>query len=95
MSLGILVLLPLSAFEAGAALPGAAVTLTRARIAARRVVDLLDRADRPVPHGTRPVAEPCHLRGPADGTPGPSRSTCHPARASPSSGAAAAARPAH
>ncbi|PND51526.1 ATP-binding cassette domain-containing protein, partial [Rhodococcus sp. ENV425] len=27
-----------------------------------RVVGLLDRADRPVPHGTRPVAEPCHLR---------------------------------
>ncbi|MDO1477795.1 thiol reductant ABC exporter subunit CydC [Rhodococcus ruber] len=62
MSLGILVLLPLSAFEATAALPGAAVTLTRARIAARRIVDLLDRADRPVPHGTRPVVEPCHLR---------------------------------
>ncbi|KOS57898.1 thiol reductant ABC exporter subunit CydC [Rhodococcus rhodochrous] len=62
MSLGILVLLPLSAFEATAALPGAAVTLTRARIAAHRIVDLLDRADRPVPHGARPVAEPCHLR---------------------------------
>ncbi|WKK11891.1 thiol reductant ABC exporter subunit CydC [Rhodococcus ruber] len=62
MSLGILVLLPLSAFEATAALPGAAVTLTRARIAARRIVDLLDRADRPVPHGTRPVVEPYHLR---------------------------------
>ncbi|WP_068165337.1 thiol reductant ABC exporter subunit CydC [Rhodococcus phenolicus] len=55
MSLGILVLLPLAAFEAAGTLPAAALTLTRARIAAGRVTDLLDRAARPVPHGTHPV----------------------------------------
>ncbi len=38
-TVAILMLLPLSAFEATAALPGAAVTLTRARIAARRLHD--------------------------------------------------------
>ncbi|MFC9789270.1 thiol reductant ABC exporter subunit CydC [Rhodococcus sp. NPDC127528] len=45
MSLAILVLVPLAAFEATSALPGAAVALTRARLAAARVLDLLDRAD--------------------------------------------------
>ncbi|TCN47378.1 ATP-binding cassette subfamily C protein CydC [Rhodococcus sp. SMB37] len=64
-TLGILVLLPLSAFEATAALPAAAQTLTRARLAARRIVDLLDRADRPVPHGTASADGPGRLR--ADG----------------------------
>ncbi|QZA07731.1 thiol reductant ABC exporter subunit CydC [Mycolicibacter heraklionensis] len=39
-TLAILMLLPLSAFEATTALPGAAVALTRSRIAARRLVDL-------------------------------------------------------
>ncbi|MEU0496279.1 ATP-binding cassette domain-containing protein [Mycobacterium sp. NPDC006124] len=39
-TLAILVLLPLSAFEATAALPAAAVALTRARIAAARLLDL-------------------------------------------------------
>jgi len=62
MSLGILVLLPLAAFEAAGALPAAALTLTRARIAAGRITDLLDRADRPVPHGTCPIDGPGHLR---------------------------------
>ena len=38
----ILMLLPLSAFEATAALPGAAVQLTRSRIAARRLRDLTE-----------------------------------------------------
>lgn len=39
-TLAILMLLPLSAFEATTALPGAAVALTRSRIAARRLADL-------------------------------------------------------
>ncbi|WP_067976914.1 thiol reductant ABC exporter subunit CydC [Mycolicibacter icosiumassiliensis] len=39
-TLAVLMLLPLSAFEATTALPGAAVALTRSRIAARRLVDL-------------------------------------------------------
>jgi ATP-binding cassette subfamily C protein CydC len=41
-TLAILVLLPLSAFEATAALPAAAIQLTRARIAAGRLLDLTD-----------------------------------------------------
>ena len=40
MTLAILMLLPLSAFEATTALPAAAVQLTRSRIAARRLLDL-------------------------------------------------------
>ncbi|WP_083658168.1 thiol reductant ABC exporter subunit CydC [Mycolicibacter nonchromogenicus] len=39
-TLAILMLLPLSAFEATTALPGAAVALTRSRIAARRILEL-------------------------------------------------------
>jgi len=39
-TLAILMLLPLSAFEATTALPGAAVQLSRSRIAARRLLDL-------------------------------------------------------
>lgn len=39
-TLAILMLLPLSAFEATTALPGAAVALTRSRIAARRLLEL-------------------------------------------------------
>ncbi|HTQ21015.1 MAG TPA: thiol reductant ABC exporter subunit CydC [Mycobacterium sp.] len=39
-TLAVLMLLPLSAFEATTALPGAAVQLTRSRIAARRLLDL-------------------------------------------------------
>lgn len=50
-TVAILMLLPLSAFEATTALPGAAVALTRARIAARRLIDLAPddpvTADRP------------------------------------------------
>jgi len=42
MTLAILMLLPLSAFEATAALPAAAVQLTRSRIAARRLRDLTE-----------------------------------------------------
>ncbi|TQC45924.1 thiol reductant ABC exporter subunit CydC [Rhodococcus sp. WS4] len=44
MAMGILVLLPLSAFEATAALSAAAVALTRARIASRRILSVLDAA---------------------------------------------------
>lgn len=61
-TLGILVLLPLSAFEATEPLPGAAKALTRARLAATRIVELLDRADRPVPHGDAPADGPGRLR---------------------------------
>ncbi|CAN5442160.1 thiol reductant ABC exporter subunit CydC [soil metagenome] len=39
-TLAILMLLPLSSFEATGALPGAAIQLTRSRIAARRLLDL-------------------------------------------------------
>ncbi|ORB71846.1 thiol reductant ABC exporter subunit CydC [Mycobacterium shinjukuense] len=39
-TLAVLMLLPLSAFEATTALPGAAVQLTRSRLAARRLLDL-------------------------------------------------------
>lgn len=57
-TLAILMLLPLSAFEATAALPAAAVQLTRSRIAARRLVDLT----RPAPQDRRrPVATPVPL----------------------------------
>lgn len=54
-TLAILVLLPLSAFEATTALPAAAVQLTRARLAARRLLDLTtpDPAMR-----TRPPVDP-------------------------------------
>lgn len=42
MALAIIVLVPLAAFEATSVLPAAAVQLTRARVAASRIVDLLD-----------------------------------------------------
>src|ERR1700716_3172115 len=55
MTAATLMLLPLSAFEATAALPAAAVQLTRSRIAARRLRDLTEpgsdtRTRPPVPH---------------------------------------------
>jgi ATP-binding cassette subfamily C protein CydC len=50
-TLAILMLLPLSAFEATTSLPAAAIQLTRSRIAARRLLDLAP-ADQPAP---RPV----------------------------------------
>ncbi|MEU5840817.1 thiol reductant ABC exporter subunit CydC [Rhodococcus sp. NPDC047139] len=61
-TLGILVLLPLSAFEATSVLPAAAQTLNRARLAAHRITDLLDRADRTVAHGTESADGPGRLR---------------------------------
>jgi ATP-binding cassette, subfamily C, bacterial CydC len=70
MTLAILMLLPLSAFEATAALPAAAVQLTRSRIAARRLRDLTvpDAGMRP-----RPTVTPVPLeRGARLAVTGPS-----------------------
>ncbi|MFD4367228.1 thiol reductant ABC exporter subunit CydC [Rhodococcus sp. NPDC058521] len=52
MALGILVLTPLSAFEATGALSEAAIALSRARIASRRILSVLDAAETHVPEGT-------------------------------------------
>ncbi|AFM17323.1 fused ATPase/permease component of ABC-type transporter involved in cytochrome bd biogenesis [Mycolicibacterium chubuense NBB4] len=57
-TVAILMLLPLSAFEATAALPGAAVTLSRARIAARRLRALLEPVD---DDGRRPASPPLQV----------------------------------
>lgn len=58
MTVAILMLLPLSAFEATTALPAAAVQLIRSRIAARRLLDLT----RPAPdHRARPEVAPIPL----------------------------------
>jgi ATP-binding cassette, subfamily C, bacterial CydC len=57
MTAAILMLLPLSAFEATAALPAAAVQLTRSRIAARRLRDLTEPGiDMRTPPPVTPVA---------------------------------------
>ncbi|QCQ89811.1 thiol reductant ABC exporter subunit CydC [Rhodococcus sp. SGAir0479] len=61
MSLAILVLVPLAAFEATGVLPAAAVALTRARIAAGRILALVDRAGDPRPDGTEVPAGPGHV----------------------------------
>ena len=61
MSLAILVLVPLAAFEATAALPAAAVALTRARIAAGRILAIVDRAGAPQPGGTEIPEGPGHV----------------------------------
>lgn len=60
-TLAILMLLPLSAFEATLALPAAAVQLTRSRLAARRLLDLLPTAP-PTIRTTR-VAPPASTAG--------------------------------
>lgn len=58
-TLAVLMLLPLSAFEATVALPGAAVALTRARIAAARLHDLLPaQANQPAVTVTAPAHTP-------------------------------------
>lgn len=57
MTLAILMLLPLSAFEATAALPAAAVQLTRSRIAARRLKEITAPADM----RSRPLVAPVEL----------------------------------
>lgn len=53
MALGILVLTPLSAFEATGALSEAAIALSRARIASRRILSVLDAAETHAPEGTK------------------------------------------
>ncbi|MGC0362430.1 ATP-binding cassette subfamily C protein CydC [Rhodococcus sp. 27YEA15] len=53
MALGILVLLPLSAFEGTAALPAAATALTKARLASTRIMAVLDKATDEDAAGTR------------------------------------------
>jgi ATP-binding cassette, subfamily C, bacterial CydC len=58
-TLAILMLLPLSAFEATAALPGAAVALSRGRIAARRLRALTEPGD---DERRRPVLAPLRLQ---------------------------------
>jgi ATP-binding cassette subfamily C protein CydC len=68
MALAILVLLPLSAFEAVGPLPAAAVALSRARVAATRIMALVDRAGAAEPSGTSPL--------PADNTLIASRLSC-------------------
>ena len=50
MALAILVLLPLSAFEAAAMMPPAAVALSRARVASSRVMGMLDESGAVLPH---------------------------------------------
>jgi ATP-binding cassette subfamily C protein CydC len=56
-TLAVLMLLPLSAFEATTALPAAAVQLTRSRIAARRLLDLAP-LDGAVPTGEATTPQP-------------------------------------
>ncbi|MCJ0903004.1 thiol reductant ABC exporter subunit CydC [Rhodococcus sp. ARC_M6] len=72
MALGILVLLPLSAFEGTAVLPSAAVALTKARLASARIMAVLDRADDEVVEGdhTWPDAATLHAAGLRAGWPG-------------------------
>ena len=62
MALGILVLVPLSAFEATSALPAAAVALARARIASRRILALFDAATSDPHPGNRELDGPVHVR---------------------------------
>ncbi|MCI4675984.1 thiol reductant ABC exporter subunit CydC [Candidatus Mycolicibacterium alkanivorans] len=56
-TLAVLMLLPLSAFEATGALPGAAVALTRARIAAGRLLELVSAENAPA-HTATVIASP-------------------------------------
>lgn len=55
-TLAILMLLPLSAFEATTPLPAAAVQLTRSRLAARRLLDLTPCDSNPSTAGFEPIA---------------------------------------
>lgn len=61
MAMGILVLLPLSAFEGTVVLPSAAVALTKARLAAARIMVVLDRAAEDVVEGDRHWPETSEL----------------------------------
>ncbi len=72
-TLAVLMLLPLSAFEAVATLPAAAVALTRARIAATRLVDLVPAVATPsaaVTIATPPSAPALHAEQVRAGYPG-------------------------
>lgn len=69
MTAAILMLLPLSAFEATTALPGAAVSLTRARIAAGRVLPLTGQGRATAPSRTT-VPAGSTLRADVEGAPG-------------------------
>ncbi|WP_072806849.1 thiol reductant ABC exporter subunit CydC [Rhodococcoides yunnanense] len=62
MALAIIVLVPLAAFEATSALPGAAVALTRARLSAARIMALLDDAEAPEGTPVWPTPHGAHLR---------------------------------
>lgn len=64
-TLAVLMLLPLSAFEATTPLPAAAVQLTRSRIAARRLLDLTP-ADHPAVPTAAPPPPVCAARLSAD-----------------------------
>lgn len=57
-TVAILMLVPLAAFEATTALPGAAIALIRARIAAQRLLTLTD----PVDDDRRPAVAPLNLK---------------------------------
>lgn len=57
-TVAILMLVPLAAFEGTAALPGAAVALTRGRIAAQRLLALTDPADGDADDARRPIVTP-------------------------------------
>ncbi|HEY5853319.1 MAG TPA: thiol reductant ABC exporter subunit CydC [Aldersonia sp.] len=65
MALAILVLVPLSAFEAAAMMPAAAVALSRARVAAGRVMGVLDESGYSVPGRGVPLPDVVSVR--ADG----------------------------
>ncbi|OBK27199.1 thiol reductant ABC exporter subunit CydC [Mycobacterium asiaticum] len=77
-TLAVLMLLPLSAFEATSVLPGAAVQLTRSRIAARRLLDLAPPATEIGQSGTAAARLPGRLFG--DVTAGHSGSRMNEAR---------------
>lgn len=57
MALAILVLVPLAAFEATSVLPDAAIQLTRSRLAAARIMALLDAAGPELDRAGRPVED--------------------------------------
>jgi ATP-binding cassette subfamily C protein CydC len=75
MTLAILMLLPLSAFEATAALPAAAVQLTRSRVAARRLADLTAPKDMRTRPSIAPVDLPAGARLAVTGPSGAGKTT--------------------
>ncbi|MDI6629178.1 MAG: ATP-binding cassette domain-containing protein, partial [Rhodococcus sp. (in: high G+C Gram-positive bacteria)] len=76
MALAIIVLVPLAAFEATAALPGAAIALMRGRIAATRVMAMLDAAPPHVSRNSTPATNfRAHARSALIGPSGSGKST--------------------